>query len=90
MIQIIPKNSERESKSTKYTDIQSDYVGNLAKIKLLKACIMVYEIRYPFIIPTLVDRYVGAVEDHWGNRVATGFYLLSHWLNVLLRVVSQF
>ena len=50
----VPKNSEGESKSTKSTDIKSEYVGNLAKIKLLEARIMAYDMRDPFIIPTLV------------------------------------
>ena len=44
----------------------------------------------PFITPTLVDEYVGAVEDRWGNCAETGVYLLYHWLKVLLHVVSQF
>ena len=49
-----PKNLERESDSTKYTDIQSEYVGKLAKIKLLDTRIMAYNMRYPFLIPTLL------------------------------------
>ena len=60
------------SYSTKYTNIQSECVGNLAKIKLLEARIMAYYMRDTFIIPDLVDEYVGAVEDRWGNRVVTG------------------
>ena len=59
------KNLEGESESTNFTNIQSEYVGNLSKIKLLEACIMAYEMRDTFIIPTLVDEYSGAVEDHW-------------------------
>ena len=58
--QFVPKNSEGESESTKYTDIQSEYVGNLAKIKLLEACIMAYDMRGTFIVPILVDEYVAA------------------------------
>ena len=38
----VPNNLEKDSKSTKYTDIQSDYVGNLSKTKLLEAHIMTY------------------------------------------------
>ena len=45
--------------------------------------------RDPFIIPTLVDEYTGAVEDYWENRATTGVYLLHHWLMVSLRVVSH-
>ena len=36
----IPKNSEGESESTKYSDIQSEYIGNLTKVKLLEARVM--------------------------------------------------
>ena len=53
--QFLPKNSEGESESTKYTDIKSEYIGNLAKIKLLEARIMVYDMRDNFITSTLVD-----------------------------------
>ena len=49
---------------------------------------MAYNMRYPFIILTLVDEYDGAVEDIRGNRATTGVFLLSHWLKVLLRVVA--
>ena len=63
-----PNESEGESESTKYVDIQYEYVGNLAKIKLLEDRIMTYNMRDPFIIPTLVDEYAGAVDDCWGNR----------------------
>ena len=51
---------------------------------------MAYDMRDPFIIPTLLYDYSGAVEDHWGNRATTGVYLLSHWSKFLLRVVEQF
>ena len=50
----IPKNSEGYTKSTKYTNIQSEYVEKLAKIKLLEARIMVNDMRDPFIILALV------------------------------------
>ena len=33
---------------------------------------MAYYKRNNFIIPDLVDEYIGAVEDSWGKRVATG------------------
>ena len=38
--QFVPKNLDGGSKSTKYTEIQSEYVGNLENIKLLKSRIM--------------------------------------------------
>ena len=68
----ISKNLEGESESTNYNDIKSEYVGNLAKIKLLDDRIMAYDMRDPFIIPTLVDEYDGAVQDFWGNHAETG------------------
>ena len=51
---------------------------------------MAYNMRNPFIIPTVVDEYAGAVEDSWWKHATTGFYLLLHWSNVLLCVVVQF
>ena len=42
-----PQNPEEGFKSTKYTDIQSEYVGNLAKIKLLEVRIMAYDMSDP-------------------------------------------
>ena len=75
----VPNNWEGESESTTYTDIQSEYIGNWSKIKLLEASIMAYDTRDPLIITTPVDDYAGAVEDLWGNRATTGVYLLSQW-----------
>ena len=86
----VPKNLEGVYESTKYTDIQYEYVGNLAKNKLLEARIMAYDTRYPFVTPTLVYEYAGSVKDHWGSHAETGVYLLYHWLKVLLCVVSHF
>ena len=57
-----PQELGGDPESTKYTNIQSDYVENLAKTKILEARIMAYDIRYPFIIPMLVDEYAGSVE----------------------------
>ena len=60
---LVPKKSEGGSESTKYTDIQYEYVVNLATNKWLEALIMVYDMGDPFIIPTLVYEYDSAVED---------------------------
>ena len=86
----VRNNLEGGSESTKYTNIKYKYIGKLAKIKLLEAPIMAYDMRYPFIIPTLVDEYAVVVEDRWGNHTETGAYLLSHWSKFLLRVLAQF
>ena len=75
----VPKYLEGGSDSTKYSDIKSKYIGNLAQIKLLEARIMTYDTRDPLIIPTLLDEYAGAIKDRWGKRAATGVYLLCHW-----------
>ena len=85
-----PKNLEGDPESTKYTDMQSEYVVNLAKIKVLEARIMAFDMRDPFIISTLVDEHAGAAEDRWGDCEATGVYLLYHWFKVLILVVAQF
>ena len=50
---------------------------------------MAYDMRDPFIIPTLLDEYDGTVEDICGNHATTGVYLLSHWSKVLLHVVDH-
>ena len=50
---------------------------------------MAYDMRYPFVIPTLVYYYNSSVEERWVNRAATGVYLLSNWSKVLLRVVAE-
>ena len=47
----VTKNLEGGSNSTKYTDIQYEYVGNLTKINFLEACIMAYNTRDPFLPP---------------------------------------
>ena len=49
---------------------------------------MAYDMRYPFIIPVLVGEYAGAVEELRWNCSATVFYLLSHWLKVLLHLLA--
>ena len=59
----IPKNLEGESASTKYSDIQSKYVGNLTKIKLLEARVKGYDMMPPFIIPELIDPKTDVIED---------------------------
>ena len=79
----VPKNLERGSESTKYTYIKSEYVVKLAKVKLLEARVMAYDMRHLFIIPIMEDEYAGAVMNCHLN-------LFYHWSKVLLRVVSQF
>ena len=51
---------------------------------------MAYNMRDTFIIPTLVDQYASAFEDHCQGCATTGVNLLSHWSKVSLCVVAQF
>ena len=85
----VPKNSEGESESTKYADIQSEYVGNLSKIKLLESRVIAYDMMAPFVVPKLMDAYNQDVQLRWGDR-ADGFNLFRHWSKVSLSVVAQF
>ena len=50
---------------------------------------MAYDTRYPFIKPTLVDEYDGAVDDLWGNCAEPWVYLLSHRSKIFLCAISQ-
>ena len=86
----VPNKLEGGYESTKYTDIQYEYVGNLAKMKFLENRIMAYDMRDPFIILTLVDEYAFSVEYHWGNCASSGVYLFPPWSKVPLCVVAQF
>ena len=51
----IPKNLEGESESTKYSDIQSKYVGNLTNVIFSEARVKGYGMMLPFITPELID-----------------------------------
>ena len=86
----IPKNSEGESESTKYSDIQSEYVGNLTKVKLLEARVMGYDMLAPFIIPKLVDSRASTVGDRWGDPTSTGLNLFQHWSKLSLSTVALY
>jgi hypothetical protein len=44
------KNTDREL-SYKYKDIQSEYVGNLDKLKLFRKCMEVFDMFNPFLVP---------------------------------------
>ena len=63
----IHKNSEGESESTKYSDIQSKYVRNLTKVKLLETRVTSYDMLTPFLIPKLIDPEADAIKDRWGE-----------------------
>jgi hypothetical protein len=71
------KNAEGDA-SNKYANLQSEYAGNLAKIKTLKLCMDAWDLISPFI-PDLVDPYTLSVEDCEGDRKKTSVNLLKNW-----------
>ena len=62
MNNFVPRKLEAESESESYTDIQSKYIGNLNKMKLLEAGFLAYDMMGPFIIPSLLYEYALEVE----------------------------
>jgi hypothetical protein len=80
------KNAEGEALNKKYANLQSEYAGNLAKIKTLKRRMDAWDMISPFVIPELVDPFaLSSVEDRWGNRKLTGVNLLKNWGKVTLK-----
>ena len=47
----MPSNSKGESESKSNTDIQSEYIVNLTKMKILEAKVIVYGVVAPLIVP---------------------------------------
>jgi hypothetical protein len=75
------KNSEGEASNKQYANLQqSEYAGNLAKIKTLKWCMDAWDMISPFVIPDFVDPFaLSSVKDCWGDRKLTGVNLLKNW-----------
>ncbi len=61
------KNSEGKV-SNKYANLQSEYAGNLAKIKNLKRHMDPWDMSDPFVIPQLIDPYALSVDNRWAKR----------------------
>ncbi len=78
------KNAEGES-SNKYANLQSEYAGNLAKIKSFKQHMDAWDMSDPFIIPTLINPDALSAEDCWAERKLTGVHLLKNWGKLTLR-----
>jgi hypothetical protein len=78
------KNADGES-SNKYANHQSEYAGNLAKIKSFKWHMDEWDMSDPFVIPMLVDHFVLSVDDCWGERKTTGIHLLKNWGQLTLQ-----
>jgi hypothetical protein len=64
--------------SYKYKDIQSEYVGNLDKLKLLRKRIDAFDMFDPFLIPVWIDPHAFSVMDRWGDRKSDGIDLTKH------------
>jgi hypothetical protein len=56
------KNAEGES-SNKYANLQSEYAGNLAKIKTFKRHMDAWDMSDPFVIPKLIDPTALSVDN---------------------------
>jgi hypothetical protein len=72
------KNSEGKA-SNKYANLQSEYAGNLAKIKNFKWHMDAWDMSDPFVIPQLIDPYALSVDNHWAERKTTGIHPLKNW-----------
>ena len=77
------KNAEGEL-SYKYKDIQSEYVGNLDKLKLYRKRLEAYDMLSPFYIPELIDPHAYSVNDRWGDRMTGCVDLTKHWSQISL------
>ena len=51
----VPRNLEVDSESNHYTNIQSEYVGNMTKTKFLEARVLAYDMTAPFIVPVFLN-----------------------------------
>ncbi len=70
--------------SYRYKDIQSEYVGNLDKLKLFRKRMETFDMFDPFLIPTWIDPDTIIVLDCWGDRKHHGIDLAKHWSKLLL------
>ena len=80
------KNADGEL-SYKYKDIQSEYVGNLDKLKLFRKRMEAFDMFDPFLIPTWTDPNAISVLDRWGDRKVDVIDLTKHWSKVSLEHV---
>jgi hypothetical protein len=81
------KNAEEGGLNKKYANLQSEYAGNLVKIKTLKWCMEAWDMINPFVISEFVDPFapLSSVEDRWGDRKLTGVNLLKNWGKLTLK-----
>jgi hypothetical protein len=72
------KNADGEL-SYKYKDIQSEYVGNLDKLKLFRKRMEAFDMLNPFLIPIWTNPMAISVVDCWGDRKSEAVDLMKHW-----------
>ena len=78
------KNADGEA-SNKYANLQSEYAGNLAKIKNFKRHMDEWDMSSPFVIPAIIDHFALSITDRWGDRKTTGVHLLKNWGQLTLQ-----
>ena len=76
------------SDSQNYTNLQSAYVGNLAKVGLLEERVNEYDMKSVLMIWPPKDLNAAAVKDRWGNP-KDAKCLLAHWSSFLLDIVKK-
>ncbi len=77
------KNADGEL-SYKYKDIQSEYVGNLDKLKLFRKCMEAFDMLDPFLIPIWMSPMAISIVDCWGDRKGEAVNLAKHWSKISL------
>jgi hypothetical protein len=77
------KNADGEL-SYKYKDIQSEYVGNLDKLKLFRKCMEAFDMLSPFLIPIWTNPMAISVVDRWGDRKSEVVDSTKHWSKISL------
>jgi hypothetical protein len=76
------KNADGEL-SYKYMDIQSEYVGNLDKLKLFRKFMEAFDMLDPFLVPIWMNPMAIIVVDRWGDRKSEVVDLTKHWSKII-------
>jgi hypothetical protein len=78
------KNADSEL-SYKYKDIQSEYVGNLDKLKLFTKQMEAFDMLNPFLISIWMNPMAISLVNHWGDSKSEAVDLTKHWLKISLK-----
>ncbi len=70
--------------SYKYKDIQSEYVGNLDKLKLFRKCMEAFDMLDPFLIPIWTNSMAISIVNCWGDKKNEVVDLTKHWSKISL------